>query len=51
MNEFASGPMGCLVGAELRAGCWLRERSGTIVLLPEKDGHPTAVVVKEGDKG
>ena len=29
----------------LVAGC----ASGTIVLLPEKDGRPTAVVVKEGD--
>jgi outer membrane protein OmpA-like peptidoglycan-associated protein len=24
--------------------------SGTVVLLPEKDGHPTAVTVKQGDK-
>jgi len=31
----------------LVAGC---ASSGTIVLLPEKDGHPAAVVVREGDK-
>jgi outer membrane protein OmpA-like peptidoglycan-associated protein len=31
----------------LAAGC---VNSGTVVLLPEKDGRATAVVVKEGDK-
>jgi outer membrane protein OmpA-like peptidoglycan-associated protein len=35
-----------VMSAVLIAGC----ASGTIVLLPEKDGRPTSVVVKEGDR-
>lgn len=36
-----------VVSCALVAGC---ASSGTIVLLPEKDGHATSVVVKEEDK-
>ena len=36
-----------MLSCALAAGC---VSSGTVVLLPEKDGHATAVVVKEGDK-
>lgn len=39
------GGMLAAVGVVL-AGC----SSGTVVLLPEKDGRPTAVSVKQGDK-
>ena len=35
------------VSCALAAGC---ASSGTVVLLPEKDGRATAVVVREGDK-
>ena len=50
MNELA--PVGrhvfsWVLSCALVAGC---ASSGTIVLLPEKDGRPTAVVVREGDK-
>jgi outer membrane protein OmpA-like peptidoglycan-associated protein len=36
-----------VLSCALVAGC---ASSGTVVLLPEKDGHATAVVVKEEDK-
>lgn len=36
-----------VLSCALVAGC---ASTGTIVLLPEKDGHKTAVVVREGDK-
>lgn len=36
-----------MLSCALAAGC---ASSGTVVLLPEKDGRATAVVVKEGDK-
>ena len=50
MSEFASvarRAVSWVLSCVLVAAC---ASSGTIVLLPEKDGHPTAVVVKEGDK-
>jgi outer membrane protein OmpA-like peptidoglycan-associated protein len=36
-----------MLSCALAAGC---ASSGTVVLLPDKDGRATAVVVKEGDK-
>lgn len=50
MSELAPGARHsvlCVLSCALLAGC---ASSGTIVLLPEKDGHKTAVVVREGDK-
>jgi len=37
--------LACVVGALLLSSCASR---GTVVLLPEQDGHPTSVAVKQG---
>ena len=50
MSEVLSGRAAAFAAAfaiSALIGCASR---GTVVLLPEKDGKPTAVVVKQGDK-
>jgi outer membrane protein OmpA-like peptidoglycan-associated protein len=47
MTESVRGCRAWLIACALLAAC---ASSGTVVLLPEKDGKPTAVTVKQGDK-
>jgi outer membrane protein OmpA-like peptidoglycan-associated protein len=47
LHSFDRGPAITLLSIFLGA---CAHSTGTVVLLPEKDGHDTAVVVKQGDK-